>query len=142
MAISPNRPDRKATNPATMAAPIDSLQAFWNPSSVSATCPPSRGRMGSRLNSAHQMLTNASRSRMGHQLNPPLNTQSTSRSSPQSLSTAMRAGTPSTSSWVSAPDTLTMTDLGLVSTRRPPPVGTVNPPKPWSTMAERCPSTR
>ena len=50
--------DRKATNPATMAAPIDSLQAFSKPSSSSATWPPSSGRMGSRLNTAHQMLTN------------------------------------------------------------------------------------
>ena len=62
---------------------------------------------------------------------------------PQSVS--QQRGGPaaqSTSSCVSAPDRLTMIDLGLVSTRRPPPVGTVNPPKPWSTIAERCPSTR
>ena len=41
-----------------IAAPIDSLHAVSKPNSVSATCPPSRGRMGSRLNTAHQMLTN------------------------------------------------------------------------------------
>ena len=35
-----------------------------------------------------------------------------------------------------------MIDLPLDSTRRPPPVGTVNPPKPWRTIAERWPSTR
>ena len=48
---------RKARNPATMAAPIESLQAFSKPNSVSATWPPSSGRIGSRLNTAHQMLT-------------------------------------------------------------------------------------
>ena len=37
---------------------------------------------------------------------------------------------------------LTNTDFGFDSTRRPPPVGTVNPPKPCSTMAERWPRAR
>ena len=40
-----------------MAAPIESLQAFSKPTSSSATCPPSSGLIGSRLNTAHQMLT-------------------------------------------------------------------------------------
>ncbi len=51
-------PTRKARKPATTAAPIDSLHAISKPNSVSATCPPSSGRIGSRLNTAHQMLTN------------------------------------------------------------------------------------
>ena len=50
--------ERKAMKPATIAAPIDSLQAVSKPNSVSATWPPSSGRIGSRLNTAHQMLTN------------------------------------------------------------------------------------
>ena len=29
-----------------------------------------------------------------------------------------------------------------LSVRRPPPVGIVNPPKPWSTTAERWPKAR
>ena len=54
-------PTRKATSPARIDAPIDSLQAISNPKRVSATCPPSSGRIGSRLNKAHQMLTNWTR---------------------------------------------------------------------------------
>ena len=55
----------------------------------------------------------------------------------QSLCHSSQAGRPRNSSCANAPETLTMIDLDLDSTRRPPPVGTVNPPKPCSTIAER-----
>ena len=55
----------------------------------------------------------------------------------QSLFHSSQAGNPRSSSWASAPEMLTMIDLDLDSTRRPPPVGTVNPPKPCNTIAER-----
>ena len=60
-ADEPDEPDAEGDEPARIDAPIEKPGAISNPKRVSATCPPSSGRIGSRLNKAHQMLTNCTK---------------------------------------------------------------------------------
>jgi hypothetical protein len=85
--MNPNSPSRNVMKAAMMAAPIESWQAIRKPNSVSATWPPSSGRIGRRLNTPHQMLMNCSQYSTGHQLKNPrsLLIQRTSSWSPQLL---------------------------------------------------------